>query len=319
MFSHGFLSRRRAFTLIELLVVIAIIAVLVALLLPAVQQAREAARRSQCKNNLKQMGLALHNYHDTFNVLPPSVINPGSVYASSAGVTTGMVRNTTGYLLMLPYLEQTPLYNQVNFNLATDIADWKGLGTNNPNPLGQSATISQKLPIFRCPSDADYQEPYTQNQSWGPMYLISNAWRVSYGFVHDYNEYWGQPSYNQWDTPKKSAFGFNGAATFAAITDGTSSTMLMIETPFKKYGCACFGPFLHAYVHTHVILPIERGINENYAGSGMPYAWGAGSKHVGGCQAVFGDGSVRFLSENINRNTLTGLVSIAGREVLGNY
>src|SRR5262245_7826979 len=169
-------SHRFGFTLIELLVVIAIIAVLVALLLPAVQQAREAARRSQCKNNLKQMGLALHNYHEVNNVLPPSTINPGSVYAANAGVTAGMVRNTTGYLLMLPYLEQTPLYNMVNFNLATDIADWNSLGTNNPT--GQSLTISQKLPVFRCPSDADYQEPYTQNQSWGPMYLISNAWRV---------------------------------------------------------------------------------------------------------------------------------------------
>jgi prepilin-type N-terminal cleavage/methylation domain-containing protein len=109
--------RQSGFTLIELLVVIAIIAVLIALLLPAVQQAREAARRSQCKNNLKQVGLALHNYHDTYNRLPASCINPGSNF-SDKYLTSGQVRNFTGYLAILPYLDQSPLYNQINFSVA---------------------------------------------------------------------------------------------------------------------------------------------------------------------------------------------------------
>src|SRR3569832_1085053 len=100
--------RRPGFTLIELLVVIAIIAVLIALLLPAVQQAREAARRSQCKNNLKQFGLALHNYHDNYKMFCPAYMNPGSS-ACPGGV--GNTRNATGYLYLLPYLDQAPLYN----------------------------------------------------------------------------------------------------------------------------------------------------------------------------------------------------------------
>src|SRR5512135_2886366 len=113
--------RRHGFTLIELLVVIAIIAVLVALLLPAVQQAREAARRSQCKNNLKQIGLALHNYHDIANRFPAAIIGSGRANAQTApprGVGPTVV-NTTGWVAMLPQLDQAPLYNNYNFSITS--------------------------------------------------------------------------------------------------------------------------------------------------------------------------------------------------------
>ena len=111
--------RRRGFTLIELLVVIAIIAILIALLLPAVQQAREAAKRTACKNNFKQFGVALHNYHDSYGMLCPGQINPGVntdgnlPYTSSC---SSQCRNITGYVLLLPFLDQAPLYKQINFN-----------------------------------------------------------------------------------------------------------------------------------------------------------------------------------------------------------
>src|SRR6187455_1555610 len=109
-------NKRVAFTLIELLVVIAIIAILIALLLPAVQQAREAARRTQCKNNLKQIGLALHNYHDVFLLFPPGSVNP------QAGVKLGYANgDLCGHNLfagILPYMDQAPLYNQLNWNVS---------------------------------------------------------------------------------------------------------------------------------------------------------------------------------------------------------
>lgn len=112
-------ARKRGFTLIELLVVIAIIAVLIALLLPAVQQAREAARRSSCQNNMKQFGLALHNYHDTHKMLPPILIGSGRWNSTALG---RVVLNTTGWMLLTPYLDQSPLYNLYNFSLPSSIS-----------------------------------------------------------------------------------------------------------------------------------------------------------------------------------------------------
>ena len=133
----------RGFTLIELLVVIAIIAILIALLLPAVQQAREAARRTQCRNNLKQIGLALHNYHDTFRLFPPGVIRDGQNNSEAWGWT----------VFILPFLEQANLYNQLDpdtYRLRDLLA---GLNPTYPAPTANAAILQNPLSVFICPSD----------------------------------------------------------------------------------------------------------------------------------------------------------------------
>src|SRR3954447_24995498 len=147
--------RRTGFTLIELLVVIAIIAILIALLLPAVQQAREAARRTQCRNNLKQMGLAMHNYHDVFNCFPPGYLG----YPAAAGQDCSAVRNTAPFAqgwgwgtYLLPYLDQAPLYNSLNPGQKQAVCDnASGPALNAGNPVLQR----QLLPVYVCPSAAD--------------------------------------------------------------------------------------------------------------------------------------------------------------------
>jgi len=140
---------RRGFTLIELLVVIAIIAVLVALLLPAVQQACEAARRSTCKNKLKQLGLALHNYHDTHSVFPFA----GSSVSLGGNASADPIKNTSGLSMLLPFLDQAPLYNNLDFNIASGDRD-AGTGTVLVSAGGTNDQwVSEKLDIFLCPSD----------------------------------------------------------------------------------------------------------------------------------------------------------------------
>ncbi|GAB5440197.1 MAG: DUF1559 domain-containing protein [Fuerstiella sp.] len=308
--------RQQGFTLIELLVVIAIIAILIALLLPAVQQAREAARRTQCKNNLKQLGIALHNYHDVAGMFPPSSINPGGTDSDAPGrVPAGMVRNLTGYVLLLPYLEQAPLYQQIDFSRATGQADWEGVGGGGT----QTVLHNQRIPGFLCPSDSEFDDPHTYSTQ--NMYTITEGNRVSYGFVHTSHEYEEATLGWHWKrlvtTPHRTAFGINGAARIADIQDGTSSTMAFIETPLQKEHSA-YGPYWQAYTHTHNIVPRLYGINRKRP-SGLPYAWYPGSKHTGGAQTLLMDGSVRFLTENIDHGTLTAICSIAGREIVDDF
>ena len=153
---HG--NRRRAFTLIELLVVIAIIAVLIALLLPAVQTAREAARRTQCVNNLKQLGLAIHNYESTNGVLPPQ-----QVMTFTAGSTSPSWKSQWGVTSrLLPFAEQGPLYNSINF-------------TNKVSDLSNTTVVSSSVKVLICPSEVNSQ-PITSTSSSGvtSTYGISN-------------------------------------------------------------------------------------------------------------------------------------------------
>ena len=196
-------NRTRGFTLIELLVVIAIIAILIALLLPAVQQAREAARRTQCRNNLKQLGLALHNYHDVYNTFPPNGANAPSEGPSCGGRFNQSWLTWSGMAMLLPYLEQANIYNQINFS-----NQWN---CNADYPANYAAARA-RIPAITCPSDPGSSIRYTADMS-----------PTSYGFSAGTNSDWSQSTVN-------SGFAtlWKGAS-IRDITDGTSNTIAMSE------------------------------------------------------------------------------------------
>jgi len=290
---------RRGFTLIELLVVIAIIAVLVALLLPAVQQAREAARRSQCKNNLKQMGLALHNYHDTHGTFPPGWISEigGNPHLSGGVGPTGWAWSA----MLLPYLDQAPLYNQLK------VSD----GTAVPAP----ADIDD-LPLlqaFICPSD---DEETTIVDFKGTLCPKSNYPGVHGGWsgVDEANPF--------------GVFGKYSRTRIADITDGTSQTLAVGERDsYMKDGnkpkAATWVVFIGGTGYLNVddlFSTLGRCTNaalERYPNAQRSDAFR--SPHDGGVQFLLCDGAVRFISENMDWNLYQALATKAQGEVVGEF
>jgi prepilin-type N-terminal cleavage/methylation domain-containing protein len=304
-FCHA--SRRRAFTLIELLVVIAIIAILIALLLPAVQQAREAARRTQCKNNLKQMGLALHNYHDTTLQFPPLFIYQDNPAACAA---TPCNEPSWGWTMMiLPYMDQAPLYNTVNPGPITLRA---ALADTAKRPLLQTP-----LAAFRCPSDV------------GPLLT---ALAIS-GQLTSRSNYPGVNGTGPrtYMTAQAGIFGKRNVGTkMRDVTDGTSNTIMVGERASKSKTNVN-----DSYTHW---VGVSEGNTDNsgfkgalelagttgyamntpQAASWMFQSWFS-SAHVGGAHFIMGDGSIRFVSENVDLNLYKGLSTFGGGEVVGEF
>jgi prepilin-type N-terminal cleavage/methylation domain-containing protein/prepilin-type processing-associated H-X9-DG protein len=217
----------RAFTLIELLVVIAIIAVLIALLLPAVQAAREAARRAQCTNNLKQLGLAVHNYHSTFNTLPAECMWMGATYGSGGSGGGSWGWNASWPVCLLPNIEQGPLYNAYNQGWAPDCCG---------NNIGPNTTVDfTAISVLLCPSDNQKQRP---NNPWAPMSYAGNGGgpgviRWQSGTIVDMFtcSTTNQIPINGWPVGTcwwgaDSNLGYFG---FEGVTDGTSNTALFSE------------------------------------------------------------------------------------------
>lgn len=312
------LRKKSGFTLIELLVVIAIIAILIALLLPAVQQAREAARRSTCKNNMKQLGLALHNYHETHKVFPPGAVNPGSRRCASI-YSDDNVLNHTCYQMLLPFLDQAPLYNLYNWSIPSGPAHYTGdcAHTVPPTTSNQFSVLDANLPVFVCPSDAENSIGTTATAG---HYYTSGAHRTSYGVAandYDSNKYhsWNADPYSL-----KGVIGLNGAAKIANITDGTSNTIVLMETPLIKTSTS-YGPFWDTYCHTFFIRPTGTGINRPWTPPNLKvYAWGGGSSHEGGVHILMADGAVRFLSENVNMTAVVqALISVKGAEIVSEF
>jgi len=294
-----FLSGEKGFTLIELLVVIAIIAVLIALLLPAVQQAREAARRSECKNKLKQLGLALHNYHDTHLTMP----------MGQRGWKAGPARMTYVHAL-LPFIDQAPYFALIQTRVDTSTTSsysWP--------------EINQVLTAFTCPSDPGSGK--VGNEGFHGNYLSCAG---STDFTSDLKRYNG-------------VMYFLSSVRMRDITDGTSNTLFVGEILANKDKADRRGRYWSAYdgntLFSTLNPPNSTVGDVNYqciAGPLMPCQAGsevAGDKsttinslrsqHVGGVQALLGDGSVRFFSNNINLSTWQYLGSKADGKVLGEF
>jgi prepilin-type N-terminal cleavage/methylation domain-containing protein/prepilin-type processing-associated H-X9-DG protein len=228
-------QRRRGFTLIELLVVIAIIAVLIALLLPAVQAAREAARRIQCTNNLKQLGLAMANYESAQNAFPSSdIYGTNNGICSSAGFGNGC-QNTPWFVLMLPFIEQGPLYNSFNASV----------GIEGPSLLGfivNSSVTTTRIAAFQCPSDNVQVINYSAFSAASGGAIPAFPWAPTKG---NYAINFGNTDDGQWTTAgqfptlyRQSPFGINGAGgkstgpslvRIASVTDGLSNTHFASE------------------------------------------------------------------------------------------
>ncbi len=301
-------EKRHGFTLVELLVVIAIIGILIALLLPAVQSAREAARRMQCSNNLKQIGLALHNYHSAHKSFPPG----------------GIASNELSFLVfILPYIEQKPLYDQFNFNAGSYT-----LGSATSNGRAEHGQVA--IPCYLCPScpdqlsnlsasgsnysertpaTADGKDPYTTHYQgvMGPV-GTNPVTGVEYTVLNRSHSWGGQA--------QQGVLFNNKAVRFRDITDGASNTFAVGEISWKGYGkfrSWIRGPSSSEKEAQGSCKNAAEPINAG-ASYGLFNDAGFGSRHPGGTQFLIADGSTHFLSETISYDVYLSTASRNGGE-----
>jgi len=314
-------SRRTGFTLVELLVVIAIIGILVALLLPAVQAAREAGRRSQCGNNLKQIALAMHNYHDTLKLLPPGNITVGNCCGAPSW--------TNCFIAILPFMENSPLFNQYNHN------------QNNFHST-QTPVRTALVPSYQCPTDPNAAVKKIDRPESGPGSGIDytmSSYRAVAGKYNGTNNKWdsGESMNGQamfWRGPLHVVSGphsFGGVGrthceTLASITDGTSNTMLVSEFhtktrprrgTFWAYSYTSYAAGSASDQARSRIPDYDRCTAIGGNGGADPCKRGLGASfHPGGAQASLCDGSVRFISNTVTIPVWQAIATIAGGEAV---
>ncbi|MBA4191635.1 MAG: prepilin-type cleavage/methylation domain-containing protein [Planctomycetaceae bacterium] len=297
------MNARRGFTLIELLVVIAIIAILIGLLLPAVQKVREAAARAKCQNNLKQIGLALHNYHDATQQFPPG-----------AGTANGL----SWRVYILPYIEQDVLYRK--FDLGPGA--WNG-GTNKEGPSKMVHALN-RVPAYNCPSV--------------PVILASNgSSKLGDGrqtYTSDYHGVAGPKGTNPASSAAYSVdanpsgnggfalqgiLGKDSKARFGSLADGTSNTLMVGEVSVRLSSGAVLDSDGADWVRgmsgngMAACRNVQNAINTSYNGVYNDISFG--SPHTGGAQFVMGDGSVRFLQASVDLALYKATASMDGGEV----
>ncbi len=343
---------RRGFTLIELLVVIAIIAILIALLLPAVQQAREAARRSQCKNNLKQLGLALHNYHDVYNMMPPGYIT----VSTGINASNGNPFWSWGASI-LPQTDGATIFNTLQVG-GKRVADWAGTGTTTAE-VNARAALTTPVQAFLCPSDTA-PGLNTNRATTLTFGTTTNAQLATSSYVASHNV--GNSGAATAATSSPTAlvtantykstfnattpisgfvgpFGQNSSTGFRDFTDGTSNSILVGERAWK----------VSTYQNDSALaIATTNGATGSGTGSdtlGVAVAkinWNGGTNqvgyssfHTGGAHFLLGDGAVRFISENIaftlpgnvttaegqiqSSNTFGALIGIRDGQVVGEF
>ena len=305
---------RRAFTLIELLVVIAIIAILIGLLLPAVQKVREAAARMKCQNNLKQMGLAVHGYHDANNKLPYGALDrqPGETTATYV----------TGHILILPYLEQDNVAKRWNPKLPRNDA-------STETTLGYSNSSLQKMliPTYTCPTMTPPSGTHGGTENRAYCSYLFNAGTIDCQ-LYAYWSFYGMtapPRFDGTGIPLNNVTTTPNSPNTASptlgggIPDGTSNTLLVGETDFKPKGVPSTemgGIWAYGYIgysFGSTFFPFNKHDNTTTV-------YGAfRSEHTGGGNFAFADGSVRFVSATIDNNTYRWLSTRDGGEIIPNF
>lgn len=316
----------RGFTLIELLVVIAIIAVLIALLLPAVQQAREAARRTQCKNNLKQIGLAIHNYHDTFKYFPINLMS------RRGGGQLNLPGNwpAVGWLAMaLPYIDQAPLYNTINFSDPNRVV-------TNSSQASNIAARRTVISAYLCPSNPQ-QNKLTNGAEGGDDWGSGlDGGRTDYvgnmGWMHGGHRdcpqgiYGGNFQGAAWADATDSGqmancngvIGWQFCVGINTITDGTSNTMAVLEdhhwvTKANPSQIQNDALWMGSYAIHSTKMPINWDPQNDFRCD----QWS--STHTGGAHGLLSDGSIRFVSENVAWQIRQALGTRSGNETLGEF
>ena len=346
---------RAGFTLVELLVVIAIIGVLVALLLPAVQAAREAANRSQCQNNLRQLALACHNHGDTYGQLPPGRKSLGSLVGGSIATfrSDPIVLNHHGLLYVMPFVEQANVKDKFNINAASGnfmanavfgypISPGTVLSTPDAIASGNAALAAMELKVLKCPSDNGQllipagSVHYSPDGSGGTIRAV----KTNYDFISPDD---GLRSYNFWSNTTvgtRYMFGENSKTRLTDVKDGTSNTLMLGEHTLELFNGVTSAWSYAGWVSVgidpvgswNVTFP-PTGLNVwNYNNHSSPLnkkpgrraSWyNAASLHPGGVNFAFGDGSVKFIKESIDSGKIApngmpqGVTYQASRYVAG--